>query len=130
MAIGFAVAQRNARLDSIASYAGSAARLRIYSGTKPATGGAVTTLLAEFTLGSPLAPAASNGVLALTLPANTTGLAAGTATWARIVRADGTTHVADMDVGSSGTDVVLNTTTISVGVSLSIASATITEGNA
>ena len=61
MAYGFAAGLRNARLDAITTFAGSAAKLRIYSGVRPATGGAVTTLLAELTLGSPLAPAASGG---------------------------------------------------------------------
>jgi hypothetical protein len=87
-------------------------------------------LLAEFTLGSPFAPAASAATLSPTLPAATTGSAAGTATWFRIVKADGTTQVIDGSAGTSGTDLVLNTATISVGVNVSISAFTITRGNA
>lgn len=117
-------------MDAITTFAGAGAKLRIYNGTRPATGGAATTLLAEFTLGSPFAPAASNGVLSPTLPADTTGSAAGTATWFRIVKADGTTQVIDGSVGTSGSDLNLNTTTISSGLTVSVTGFTITRGNA
>lgn len=130
MAAGYNVLLRNAQLDAITTFAGNGALLRIYDGTRPATGGSATTKLAEFTLGSPFDAAASSGALTPTLPADTTGLAAGTATWARIVKSDGTTHVADISAGTSGTDVVLNTATISVGVAVSVTSFTITAGNA
>lgn len=127
MAAGYAVGLRNAQLDAITTFAGNAALLRIYDGTRPATGGAATNLLGTFTLGSPFAPASSGGVLSPTLPANSSGSAAGTATWFRIVKADGTTHVLD---GSIGAEMTLNTTTISVGVTLSVTSFSITRGNA
>jgi hypothetical protein len=130
MTTGYNASLRNAQLDAITTFAGSGAKLRIYDGTRPATGGTVTTLLAEFTLGSPFAPAASAGVLSPTLPSNTTGAAAGTATWFRVVKADGTTHVIDGSAGTSGTDLVLNTATISSGVAVSVTAFTITRGNA
>lgn len=127
---GYATALRNAQLDAITTFAGNGALLRIYDGTQPATGGTATTLLAEFTLGSPLASAASGGVLTVTNPADTTGAATGTATWFRIVKADGTTHVLDGTAGTSGTDCVLNTASISSGVAVSVTGFTITRGNA
>lgn len=130
MTTGYAANLRNAQLDAITTFAGNAALLRIYNGTRPATGGAATTLLGTFTLGSPFAPAAAAGVLSPNLPADTTGAAAGTATWFRIVKADGTTHVLDGSVGTSGADLNLNTTTISVGVAMAITGFTITRGNA
>lgn len=130
MTTGYNVLLRNAQLDAITTFAGNASILRIYSGTRPATGGTATTLLASFTLGSPLAPGASSGVLSPTLPSDTTGASAGTATWFRIVKSDGTTQVIDGSVGASGTDLVLNTATISVGVAVSITSFAITRGNA
>lgn len=130
MAYGFAAGLRNARLDAITTFAGSAAKLRIYSGVRPATGGAVTTLLAELTLGSPLAPAASGGVLTLNaITGDTSADASGTATWARIVKSDGTTFVADLNVGTSGSDINLNTTSITAGVPVNVTSMTITDGN-
>ena len=47
------------------NFPGSAGKLRIYSGTRPANVAAsiTGTLLADLTLGSPFAPAASAGVL-------------------------------------------------------------------
>lgn len=63
-------------------------KLRIYTGTKPAgpdTPITTQTLLAEFTLANPCAPAAVNGVLAFTAPAATTVLADGTAAWYRLL---------------------------------------------
>lgn len=130
MTTGYNAALRNAQLDAITTYAGAAAKLRIYSGVQPSTGGTATTLLAEFTLGSPFAPAASAGTLSPTLPSNTTGAATGTATWFRIVRADGTTHVLDGTAGTSGTDMILNTTSITSGGTVSVTAFSITRGNA
>lgn len=49
MAVGMSTALRNARLDEITAAAGGSALLRIYDGSRPATGGAATTLLAELT---------------------------------------------------------------------------------
>jgi len=127
---GYNVLLRNDQLDAITTFAGSGAKLRVYNGAQPATGGAATTLLAEFTLGSPFAPAAAAAVLSPTLPSDTTGDAASTATWFRIVKADGTTQVIDGTAGTSGTDLILNTATISVGVAVSVTGFTITRGNA
>lgn len=128
MAIGMSSSLRTARGAAITTEVGDAAKFQIYSGTRPATGAAITSQvkLAEFTMGSPFATTAS-GVTTITLPSNTTGLAAGTATWARLVKSDGTTFVMDF---SEGSDFTLNTTTVSVGLTLSISAATITEGNA
>ncbi|WP_025915517.1 hypothetical protein [Herminiimonas sp. CN] len=130
MTTGYNVLLRNAQMDAITTFAGAGAKLRIYDGARPATGGAATTLLAEFTLASPFAPAAAAAVLSPTLPANTTGAAAGTASWWRIVKADGTTHVLDGSAGTSAADLILNTTTISVGVAVAVTAFTITRGNA
>ena len=130
MAAGYNVLLRNAQLDAITTFAGNAAKLRIYDGTQPATGGAATTLLAEFTLGSPFAAGAAIGVLSPTLPSATTGLAASTASWFRVVKADGVTQVIDGSAGTAGTQLILNTTTISIGVAVSVTSWTITRGNA
>jgi hypothetical protein len=128
MTIGMSTTLRNTRLNGITTAAGSAAKLQIYNGTRPATGGAATTKLAEFTMGSPFAPGAAAGVLSPTLPANTTGLAASTATWARLVTSGGT-FVMDMSVGASAADIVLSTTNITVGATLAMISATLTDGN-
>lgn len=131
MTIGMSTALRNARLDAITTAAGANAKLRLYSGTRPATGGTATTLLAELTCGATFAPAASGGVLTLNaITSDSSADASGTATWARLVKSDGTTHVMDMDVGTSGADLNMNSNVISAGASVAITSATLTEANA
>lgn len=126
MAIGSSVALRNARLATRTTEVGNAGKLRIYDGTRPATGGAATTLLAEFTLGSPFAPAPANGTQSPTLPAPVNAIATGTATWFRVTKSDGT-FVED---GSVGSDMTLNTTSITSGLQVSVSSWAITAGGA
>lgn len=131
MAVGMVTGLRNARLDAITTFVGASGKLRIYSGTRPATGGSITTLLAELTLNATFAPAASGGVLTLNaITGDTSADATGTATWARIFKSDGTTIVLDCSVGTSGADINLNTTSLVAGAAVNVTSATITEGNA
>lgn len=131
MAIGMAVNLRNARLDAITTFAGGSCKLRIYDGTRPATGGAATTLLAELTCNATFAAAASAGVLTLNaITSDSAADATGTATWARIVKSDGSTHVLDCSVGTSGTDIILNTAALVINAQVSVTAATITEANA
>lgn len=131
MAIGMATPLRNARLDAITTFAGPNAKLRIYNGARPATGGTATTLLAELTCNPTFAASASGGTLTLNpITGDTSADATGTATWARLVKSDGTTFVMDMSVGTSSADIILNTTSIVTGAAVSISSAVITEGNA
>jgi hypothetical protein len=133
MALGFNTLLRNARLDQITTFAGASALLRIYSGTKPSTGGAATTLLAQLTCNSTFAPGASGGVLTLNAISSALSAAAtGLATWFRIVKADGTTQVLDGVVSTvaAGTgDLRLDDTNIVLGGTVAISSAVLTEGN-
>lgn len=131
MALAYdAVSIRNAMLDTITTRAGNGALLRIYDGTRPATGGTATTLLAELTCGTPFAAAASGGVLtAGTITQDSSANATGTATWFRLVKADGTSFVLDGNVGTSGSDLNLTTTSIVATQPVSVTSWTITEGN-
>ena len=65
MALGFATTLRTARASQIVAAidAGAGAgKLRLYNGTRPATCGAVTTLLAELTFSDPCGTVTS-GVL-------------------------------------------------------------------
>ena len=134
MALGFDSTLRNNRLNQITSRAGGSALLRIYSGSRPATAGAATTLLAQLTCNATFAPAASSGVLTLNAISPATSAAAtGTATWFRIVQSDGSTFVMDGSVSTvaAGTgDLRLDDTNIVLGGTVAISSATITEGNA
>lgn len=130
MALAFSSAVRNAMLDAITSQTAGSAFLRIYDGTRPATGGTATTLLAELTCNATFAPAASGGVLTLNaITQDSSANATGVATWFRIVKSDGTTHILDGNVGTSGSDLNLNTTSIVTGAAVSVTSFTITAGN-
>lgn len=131
MALAFDVSIRNAMADAITTRAGASALLRIYDGTRPATGGAATTLLAELTCNATFAPGAASGVLTLNaITQDSSANANGTATWFRIVQSDGTTFVLDGNVGTSGSDLNLNSTTIATGGIVAVSAATITIGNA
>jgi hypothetical protein len=131
MAIAYSTAIRNARMDAITTAAGGSALLRIYDGTRPATGGTATTLLAELTCNATFAPGASGGVLTLnSITQDSSANATGTATWFRIVKSDGTTHVLDGSVGTSGSDLNLTTTSIVATQPVSVSSFVLTEGNA
>lgn len=133
MALAFAATTRNGWLDSVNTLlnAGAgAALIRIYDGTRPATGGAATTLLAELTCSDPAAGAAASGVLTFSaITQDSSANATGTATWFRMVDSAGT-FVLDGDVGTSGSDLNLTSTSIVATEAVSISSATITAGNA
>lgn len=132
MTIGLSTTIRNSQLNLIRDGvdAGPAAGLfRVYDGTRPATGGTATTLLAELTFTDPSAANASSGVLTFSaITADASANATGTATWGRMVDSTGA-FVDDFSVGTSGADFNLNTTSITIGVQVSCTSATITAGN-
>ena len=130
MAIAYSSTLRNAMLDQITTAAGASALLRIYNGTRPATGGTATTLLAELTCNATFAASASGGQLTLNaITQDSSANATGTATWFRIVKSDGTTHVMDGNVGTSGSDLNLTTVSIVATQPVSVTSFVITEGN-
>lgn len=130
MALGYVSSLRNSRADAITTAVGNAGLWRIYDGSKPAIGGAATTLLAELTCGTPFAPGATGGVLTLNaITQDSSANATGTATWARITTSGGTAII-DMTAGTSGTDLILTTASIVATQPVSITgSPTITEGN-
>jgi hypothetical protein len=99
-------------------------KLRIYSGTQPATGGGAlsgNTLLVEFTLND---PASSAGAFSTSPAVSATAAASGTATWGRLVDSDGNV-VAD---GAVGSELTLSSSSITSGNSYSFTGGTITEG--
>lgn len=133
MACGFSTTLRNDRLDAIKTRidsGGAAGKLRIYDGVRPATGGSATNLIAECTLSYPCAGAAGAATLALSAITAGTAVLAGTntPTWARFVTSAGT-FVLDCAAGTSGTEVVLSSASITLGDTVSITSAVFTEGN-
>lgn len=133
MTLGLNTALRNTRANAIKTdidKGGAAGFFRVYDGTRPATGGTATTLLAELTMSLPSAPSASGGVLTFSaITADPSANASGTATWGRQVDSTGA-FVDDFSVGTAAADYILNTVTITAGVQVSCTSAAITEGNA
>lgn len=129
MALAYSTTVRNAMLDAITTAIGASGLLRIYDGTRPASGGAATTLLAQLALSATAAPAASGGVLTLSaITQDSSADATGTATWFRITTSGGT-FVIDGSVGTSGSDLNLTTTSIVITQPVSVTSFVITEGN-
>lgn len=130
MALGMSTTVRNAMLDAITSQAGTSAKLRFYNGTRPATAGTATTLLAELTCNATaFAAAASAGVLTLNSITSATASTGGTATWFRIVTSGGT-FVVDGDVGTSGSDLNMSAVVFTLGATIAVSAYTITAGNA
>lgn len=129
MTVHIATAVRTARSTVIrdAIDAGSGAgKLRIYSGTQPATANTAAsgTLLLELTLQDPCGTV-TDGVLTVdTGPAITDdSLATATAGWGRFLDSDDNAVID----GSVGVDIILTDTTLDSGQTVTIATATLSE---
>lgn len=129
MTIALSTTLRTALCDAIVTAIGTSGKVRIYSGTRPASGGTATTLLAELPL-SATAGTTSNGVLTFNAITNDSSAdATGTASWFRVLTS-GNAFVIDGDCGTSGSDMNLNTLSIVTGGPVAISSWTITAPNA
>lgn len=134
MTAGYSTTIRDARLTAIVTAidgGAGAGLLRIYDGSRPATGGAATTLLAELTLSDPCGSVSAQVLTFSAITADASANATGTASWARIVTSAGTFCV-DLSVTATGGggDVQLSTVSITAGQQVTCTSATITAGNA
>lgn len=129
MTLGFVPAVRDARNDAITAQIGTSGLLRIYDGSRPATGGTATTLLAELALSATAAPGSSSGVLTFnSITQDSSANATGTATWHRFATSGGVAKI-DGNCGTSGSDLNFNTTSIVAGAAVAVNSYTITDGN-
>lgn len=129
MTLAYSTTVRNAMLDSITTAIAGSGLVRIYDGTRPASGGSATTLLAQLALSATSAPAASSGQLTFNaITQDISADATGTATWFRVTTSGGT-FVIDGSISTSGSDLNLTTTSITIGQPVSISSFVITEGN-
>jgi hypothetical protein len=116
-------------LDTITTAIGANGLLRIYDGSRPASGGAATTLLAQLALSATAAPAASGGVLTFNaITQDASADATGTATWFRVTTSGGA-FVIDGSVSTSGSDLNLTSTSIVTTQPVSVTSFVITEAN-
>lgn len=127
MAIQLKNTLRNSRADAITTAVGTGGKLKIYSAS-------YATLLATFTWSGNMWGAASNGVVTMLAPTATTVAAAagGTAAIAKITTSADVDILKDFTVGTSGTEIIIDNTSINSGqnVSLTYGSCTITEANA
>lgn len=122
MAVTYTTAVKNARMNAVTTAIGTTGVLEI--GT---TG--MASVLATIPLANPAAPAASGGVLTFTMPQTDTAAdATGTAAAARIRTASGGTDiVTGLSVGLTGSDINLDSVSITAGQTVTMTSATITH---
>jgi len=134
MSWGLSDALRNARITLVktAIDAGSlAGLLRLYSGTKPAVGAAITTQVLQCTIAFADPCGTVSGP---TLTFDAAGSVDGTRvddkaiTWARVVDSDGN-FVADavVSISGGGGDIIINSTTGSIGAFIELVSGSLTE---
>lgn len=133
-----AIQAADAYADSCDLGSGTAqGRLRFYSGTPPANVDAAlsgNTLLAELNGSNPFFGAAVDAnpggrVTANAISDDASADATGTATFARIVDRDGTPRI-QLTVGTSGTEVIVNSAAFQAGALVSVSSLTFTQPEA
>jgi hypothetical protein len=119
----------NAAANAVAALCNSG-KLRVYSGTQPADANTAlsgNTLLAELAFGSTAFGSASAGVATANAITSATAGNTGTATFFRVVESDGSTVVFDGSAGTASADLVLGTTSIVSGATVSVSSLTYTQ---
>lgn len=135
MVIRLPTASRNASVAAVANLVDAdvgAGTIQIRTGAQPATGNdpATGTLLATVTLADPAWSGPAAGVMTLdTTPVlSTVGVAAGTAGWFRMLDNSGDSIFDGNVTGTGGGgDLELNTTSISIGLTVEITAGTLTQ---
>ena len=135
MAVNWSATMRNALLNTWETTLGTSIRVRIYSGSKPATVGTAASgdLLVEYTLASDWAAAAASGAKTLnSLPVAGTATETGTAGYYRLVASDGTTvhEQGTVTATGGGGDMTISNTSITDGQTVNITGYTITAPRA
>jgi hypothetical protein len=124
-------ASKTAAMNAVTALlnAGGPGTANIYSGAQPAgpdTGITSQTLLASLTFSATAFAAASNGVSTANAITAGTAIATGTATWARL-QSGAWTPIIDCSVGTSASDIILGSTSITGGNTVSLTSFTLTH---
>lgn len=124
------VATKSARATALNTALGGGATIKFYTGTiaaTPETSIGAQTLLGTLTGNATAFGDVTSGVLtARAITQDSAADATGTATWARLATSGGTA-IADVDVGTSGASINLNSVSIVTGGPISITSFTFTE---
>lgn len=122
---------RNAQNNALIAYAGTAALIKLYSGTQPANANtAITSQVLLVTC--PLVGIFGtdvNGTLTLGAVNPALAVATGTATFFRITKSDGTTVLLDGSVGTVSADLILTEVTLNPLETVTITSGTIIRNN-
>lgn len=135
MTVQYSATVRHGMLDAIETAIGPSAKLQIWTGSQPANcaTAASGTKLAEFSLASDWAAAASSGSKALNnLPLSTTGLAAGTAGYYRFTDSAGTTchEQGSVTATGGGGDITIDNAVIASGQTIQVTAFTKTAPGA
>lgn len=133
MAVQLSTTVRNARLNSIETTIGASAVVKIFTGSPPANCAAADsgTTLATLSLPSDYFNAASSGSMTklgtwtVASASNT-----GTAGYFRMYDSTAATCHVQGTVGTSGADMIVNTTSVVSGQSFTINTFTLTDANA
>lgn len=143
MAHQLSVALRNARLDAYETVLGTAAKLRFYSGSMPASAAAAATgtLLAEEILDADWMAAATGGTKTMQKggsavssgnPYSIAAVAGGTAGYFRFYDSTGTTchDQGTLTASGGGGDMTLDNLSIAAGQIVNVTGYVLTDGNA
>lgn len=133
MAVQLSTTVRNARLDAIETAIGASAIMRIRTGSVPANCAAADTgtVLATLNLPSDWMAAASSGSKALSGTwQDASADATGTAAHFRVYDSGGSTCHIQGTVGTSGTDMIVDSVSFTAGQQFNVTSFTLTDGNA
>ena len=129
--VRFSTAALNAFLDTINTTLGTSAKLRFYSGTKPANADTAlsgNTVLAELALSTPneFGAAASRVITAAAITTDASADATGTATFASLLTS-ANVRVVDLTVGEAAdsADITVNSKSFVAGASVAVTSLTL-----
>lgn len=127
MAVTYNATLKNTRMSAVlTAMDAGAGPAKLVIGTSALSGS--TGVLAEIPLGDP-AGSVAGGVLTLAdMPKEATAGAAGTAALAELRDSNNVVVVSGLTVGTSGTDVIINATSITLGQTVVVTSGTITHG--
>lgn len=121
MSVTYTTAVKNARLDAVTTQLGTTAKLEIGTASMAA-------VIVTFNLNNPAAAGAASGVLTFSgFPKTSAASAGGTAAAARLRTGANVDIVTGLTVGTSGSDINLDSTNVSSGQNVTINSATITH---
>lgn len=131
MALQYSIAVNNARLDAVESTTGTAAKLKIYTGSAPANcaAAATGTLLVDMALPSDWMNAASAASKTKLGTWSGTGITGGTAGYFRITDTAGTTTHVQGTCGIGTGELQLDNTSIATSQSVSVTTFTLNAAN-